>query len=103
VKTLTPIGLAKQAQRFADNLDHATYERNGVQTNIAMHSVVVTGDTVKINLYFNNDITGLLRNFKLVDKAGDIVAHALRDIQKPLNKGLYVGFRYKVAELEADD
>lgn len=101
--TLTETGLSKQAQRFIDSLAHATYELDGVTKTVNLFKTSVEGSTVKVYVYFDDSIAGEVKNVKLVDKDGDIVAHADRAFSKPLIKGLYVAFKYKFVEMEVEN
>lgn len=62
--------------------------------------LTVSDGLVKVNLYFDNDVVGIISNVSLIDTDGDVVALAVRSISKPLSKGLYIGFKYKFDEVE---
>lgn len=100
MKTMTPVGISKQMNRFALSLSHATYELEGVETSIAFLGISTEGDTVKVSIYFDEVIVGEIGNIKLVDDEDDVVAHSTRIFIKPINKGLFTSFRYKLTEVE---
>lgn len=103
MKTLTEVGIAKQAQRFVGSLSHATFEIGGTQTNIDIFKTSIVGDTVKVFIYFDDTVDGEIGNIKLIDKDGDVVAIAERVFNKPRTKGLYVAFKYKFVEMEVEE
>lgn len=102
MKTLTQIGLNKQASRFIDSISHAEYTINGATGTIDIFKTSIEGDVVKIFVYFDDSVDGDVGNVKLVDKDGDVVAEAERTFNKPQTKGLYVAFRYKFTEMEVE-
>ena len=63
---------------------------------------LVTADTVKIYIYFDDTVTGNVANVQLVDTDGDIVAQSDREFEKPPSKGLYVAFKYTIIEKETE-
>lgn len=103
MKTLTGVGIAKQAQRFIDSLSHATYELGGTEKNIDIFKTSIVGDTVKVFIYFDDTVDGEVGNIKLIDKDGDVIAMAERVFNKPRIKGLYVAFKYRFVEMEVED
>lgn len=100
MKTMTETGLRKIAQRFIDNLDHATYELDGVEKNIDILKRTIDGAEVKVYVYFDDTVVGNVANVKLVDKDGDVVAVSTRSFTKPSRKGLYETFKYSYVERE---
>lgn len=102
MKTLTEIGLRKQAQRFSDSISHASYENEGVPKTVPIFNNIVEGDSVKIYIFFDDTVIGNVGNVQLVDKDGDVVAFSDRVFAKPREKGLYVAFKYKYAEMEVE-
>jgi len=103
MKTLTDVGIRKQAQRFIDSLSHATYELNSEEKQIDLFKAYVNGDEVKVYVYFDDSVAGEVGEVKLVDKDGDIIAHAVKSFNKPLIKGLYVVFKYRFVEVEVEE
>ncbi|WP_032122050.1 hypothetical protein [Clostridium amazonitimonense] len=103
MKTLTDVGIRKQAQRFIDSLSHATYELNREEKRIELFKTYVLGDMVKVYVYFDDSMAGEVGEVKLIDKDGDIIAHAEKKFNKPLIKGLYVVFKYRFIEMEVDE
>lgn len=102
MKTMTEIGLHKQAQRFVDSLARAEYELNGVTQSIDLFRKSVEGDVVKVFVFFDDSVAGEIGNVRLVDQDGDIVANAERTFVKPQSKGLYVVFKYRYSEMEVE-
>ena len=96
-KTITSVGIEKIGRRFADSIDHAAYTLNGEPFR-----KLVTADTVKIYIYFDDTVTGNVANVQLVDTDGDIVAQSDREFEKPPSKGLYVAFKYTIIEKETE-
>ncbi|MPN05894.1 hypothetical protein SDC9_153148 [bioreactor metagenome] len=103
MKTLTETGLRKQAQRFADSISHASYDNEETQKTIQIFNSIVENDSVKIYVFFDDSIIGSVSNVKLIDKDGDIVAVTDRAFIKPREKGLYIAFKYKYAEMEVEN
>lgn len=103
MKTLTEVGINKQAQRFVDSLSHAAYEIGGVERTIDIFKTSIVGDTVKVFVYFDDSVDGEIGNVKLVDKDGDVVAKAESIFNKPRTKGLYIAFKYKFVEMEVEE
>jgi hypothetical protein len=103
MKTLTDVGIRKQAQRFIDSLSHATYELNGEEKQIDLFKTSVIGDEVKVYVYFDDSVAGEVGEVKLVDKDGDVIAHAVKSFSKPQIKGLYVVFKYRFVEVEVEE
>lgn len=102
MKTLTEVGLRKQAQRFSDSISHASYDNEGAPKTIPIFNNIVEGESVKIYVFFDDTVIGSVSNVKLVDKDGDVVAQSDRVFSKPREKGLYVAFKYKYAEMEVE-
>lgn len=102
MKTLTEVGLRKQAQRFSDSISHASYDNEGAPKTIPIFNNIVEGESVKIYVFFDDTVIGSVSNVKLVDKDGDVVAQSDRVFTKPREKGLYVAFKYKYAEMEVE-
>lgn len=102
MKTLTEVGLRKQAQRFSDSIAHASYDNDGVPKTIPIFNNIVEGDSVKIYVFFDDAVIGSVGNVQLVDKDGDVVAQSDRVFTKPKEKGLYIAFKYKYAEMEVE-
>ncbi|MEF2965679.1 hypothetical protein V3851_07540 [Paenibacillus sp. M1] len=103
MKTLTPIGIRKQATRFVDSLAGAAYEIDGSVKNIDLFRTSIDDDgTVKVYVYFDDSVSGTMGQIRLIDRDGDVVALADRAFVKPASKGLYVAFKYKFVEMEDD-
>lgn len=102
MKTLTEIGLRKQAQRFSDSISHASYDNEGAPKTIPIFNNIVENDSVKVYVFFDDAVIGNISNVKLVDKDGDVVAQSDRAFTKPKEKGLYIAFKYKYAEMEVE-
>ena len=100
-KTITSVGIEKIGRRFADSIDHAAYTLNGAPKTEPFRKLV-TADTVKIYIYFDDTVTGNVANVQLVDTDGDIVAQSDREFEKPPSKGLYVAFKYTIIEKETE-
>ncbi|SKC68058.1 hypothetical protein [Maledivibacter halophilus] len=100
MKTLTNIGIRKQAQRFINSLSHATYELNGDEKQIDIFKSSIDDNTVKIYVYLDDSVEGEIDNIKLIDIDGDAIAHASRVFIKPSQKGLYTVFKYRFVEVE---
>lgn len=101
-KTITSVGIEKIGRRFADSIDHAAYTLNGATKTVEPFRKLVTADTVKIYIYFDDTVTGNVANVQLVDTDGDIVAQSDREFEKPPSKGLYVAFKYTIIEKETE-
>ena len=101
-KTITSVGIEKIGRRFADSIDHAAYTPNGAPKTVKPFRKLVTADTVKIYIYFDDTVTGNVANVQLVDTDGDIVAQSDREFEKPPSKGLYVAFKYTIIEKETE-
>lgn len=101
-KTLTAVGIEKIGRRFADSIDHAAYTLNGAPKTVEPFHKLVTADTVKIYIYFDDTVTGNVANVQLVDTDGDIIAQTERTFEKPPSKGLYVAFKYNIIEKETE-
>ena len=101
-KTITSVGIEKIGRRFADSIDHAAYTLNGAPKTAEPFRKLVTADTVKIYIYFDDTVTGNVANVQLVDTDGDIVAQSDREFEKPPSKGLYVAFKYTIIEKETE-
>ena len=82
-KTITSLGIEKIGRRFADSIDHAAYTLNGAPKTVEPFRKLVTADTVKIYIYFDDTVTGNVANVQLVDTDGDIVAQSDREFEKP--------------------
>lgn len=99
--TLTEVGLAKQAQRFLDSIDHGRFKVNGtIVDNVALYKKERVGDTIRIYLALGLEHSGTISEITLVDTDGDAVAISDEVILKPNNKGIYVTFKYKYFEEE---
>lgn len=103
MKTMTQIGLNKQAKRFKDTLSHAAYELDGAAQTVEIASTTLQDNVVRINVFFSDAVVGTITNIKLIDLDGDPVAHATRTFVKPATKGLYVAFKYRFVEMEVED
>lgn len=101
-KTLTEVGVAKIAQRFAASIDHAAYTLNGEPKTVAPFRKITDADSVKVYVYFDDTIVGTLANVQLVDTDGDVVAETEQAFEKPQSKGLYVAFKYTIIEKETE-
>lgn len=89
-KTLTPIGVQKIGQRFADSVDHAAYTLNGQPKTVAPFRKIVEGEAAKVYIYFDDTVTGEVANVQLVDTDGDVISETDRAFTKPPSKGLYI-------------
>ena len=101
-KTLTETGIEKIGKRFADSIDHAAYRLNGLPATVKPFRSTAAGDTVTIYVYFDDTVEGTVADVQLVDTDGDVVAETDRAFEKPLSKGLYVAFKYKITEKESE-
>lgn len=101
-KTLTDTALAKQAKRFSDSIDHASYTLDGAPKTIPIFKKSISGPLIKIYVYFDDTVTGKIENVQLVDTDGDFAASSPRTFTKANNKGLYVAFKYQFTELEVE-
>lgn len=101
-KTITALGIEKIGRRFSDSIAHAAYELNGVPKTVEPFRKIVSSDTVKIYVYFDDTVTGNVANVQLVDTDGDVVAQTDRKFEKPPSKGLYVAFKYNIIERETE-
>jgi len=99
-KTLTPIGVQKIGQRFADSVDHAAYTLNGQPKTVAPFRKIVEGEAAKVYIYFDDTVTGEVANVQLVDTDGDVISETDRAFTKPPSKGLYIAFKYNIKEVE---
>ena len=61
-KTITSVGIEKIGRRFADSIDHAAYTLNGAPKTVEPFRKLVTADTVKIYIYFDDTVTGNVAN-----------------------------------------
>lgn len=102
IKTLTDIGLEKLPRRWADALDHANYLHNGEAAEIPILNKIISEDTLKVYVYFDDTIFGSIGQVELVDVDGDVVARQDSEFVKADDKGFYVAFKYKFAEEEVD-
>lgn len=101
-KTLTAVGVEKIGRRFAESIDHAAYTLNGEPKAVEPFRKIVEADSVKIYVYFDDTIVGVVANVQLVDTDGDVVAETDRAFEKPPSKGLYVAFKYSIIEKETE-
>ena len=101
-KTITSVGIEKIGRRFADSIDHAVSQLSACRNLLEPFRKLVTADTVKIYIYFDDTVTGNVANVQLVDTDGDIVAQSDREFEKPPSKGLYVAFKYTIIEKETE-
>lgn len=97
-KTLTVIGVKKQVERFSDSIVSSKYKLDGVEDDIAIFKKVLSGNEVKIYIYFDDGIIGNIANVQLIDDEGDIIAEVEQEFTKESNKGLYILFKYKFVE-----
>ena len=95
---LEPIHFEKQAMRFLETTSHAKYDHNGVEKNIPLLKTSRDGNHVKIYVYFDDSIVGSIKNPRLVDTDGDVVAVMEREVIKDERKGFYALFSYKFGE-----
>lgn len=101
-KTLTEVGVEKIGRRFSESIDHAAYTLNGEPKVVEPFRKIVEADFVKIYIYFDDTIVGVVANVQLVDTDGDVVAETDRAFEKPPSKGLYVAFKYSIVEKETE-
>lgn len=101
-KTITSVGIEKIGKRFANSVDHAAYTLDGVPKTVAPFRKLVTADTAKIYIYFDDTVSGVVANVQLVDTDGDVIAATDRTFEKPPSKGLYVAFKYNIVEKETE-
>ena len=97
-KTLTVIGIEKHVKRFSDSIISAKYRLSGVEKDLALFKKVISGNEVKIYLYFDDGIVGNITNIKLIDDEGDEIAEVEQGFIKESSKGLYILFKYKFVE-----
>lgn len=103
-RTLTDIGMQKIGRRFVDSIDHASCTLNGEPQTIPLFRKSADGEDIRIYIYFDDTFLGDVSNVALVDADGDIVASAGdRVFTKTPGKGLYIAFRYHIAEMEVED
>ena len=83
IRTLTSTGIQKIGRRFVDSIDHAAYTLNGEPQTIPL---------------FRKSAD------ELIDTDGDAVASAGdRVFTKTPGKGLYIAFKYSIAEMEVTE
>ena len=101
-KTLADIGIQKIAQRFVDSIDHAAYSLNGQPETAPPFRKLANASSAKVYVYFDDTVVGEVTDVRLVDSDGDVVASTDRTFIKPTGKGLYVAFKYSIAEMEVE-
>ena len=103
-RTLTDTGIQKIGKRFIDSADHAAYTLDGTAQTIPLFRKTVIGNEIRIYIYFDEDVTGDIANVELIDTDGDTVAASgSRVFTKTPGKGLYIAFKYNIAEMEAEE
>ena len=95
---LEPIFFEKQAIRFLETTSHARYEHNGVEKDIPLLKTLRDGNHVKIYIYFDDSIVGSIKNPRLVDTDGDVVAVIEREVIKGERIGFYALFSHEFGE-----
>lgn len=101
-KTLSEVGIQKIAQRFVDSIDHAAYSLNGQPQTVPPFRRIADASSAKVYVYFDDTIVGEVKDVRLIDSDGDVVASTDRTFTKPTGKGLYVAFKYNVTEMEVE-
>lgn len=101
-KTLEEIGIQKIAQRFVDSIDHAAYSLNGQPKTAPPFRRIADAASAKVYVYFDDTVVGEVKDVRLIDSDGDVVASTDRAFAKPTGKGLYVAFKYNIAEMEVE-
>jgi len=100
MSNLTATGLNKIATLFVYSLSHATYKLNGVNHTIGFVRTIITDNIVKIYIWFDDTISGEIRDIAIIDIDNDIVATSTNVYAKITGDGLYVSFKYQLTELE---
>ena len=103
IRTLTSTGVQKIGRRFIDSIDHAAYTLNGEPQTIPLFRKSA-GDEIRIYIYFYDTFLGDVAQVELIDTDGDTVASAGdRVFTKTPGKGLYIAFKYSIAEMEVTE
>ena len=101
IRTLTSTGVQKIGRRFVDSIDHAAYTLNGEPQTIPLFRKSTDDDEIRIYIYFDDTFLGDVAQVELIDTDGDTVASAGdRVFTKTPGKGLYIAFKYNIAEME---
>ena len=101
-KTLSDKGIQKIGQPFVNSIDHAAYTLNGQPQTIAPFRRIADGSAAKVYIYFDDTVVGQVKDVKLIDSDGDVVASTDRAFTKTTGKGLYVAFKYNITETEVE-
>lgn len=86
-----------------DSLAYATFLEDGKLRKVSIFKVNVVENIIKIYVYLDDTVKGVVKDVSLVDEDGDIIAIAKREFTKPRTKGIYVVFVYKFVEVEDPD
>lgn len=104
IRTLTSTGIQKIGRRFVDSIDHAAYTLNGEPQTIPLFRKSADDDEIRIYIYFDDTFLGDVSQVELIDTDGDAVASAGgRVFTKTPGKGLYIAFKYNIAEMEVTE
>ncbi len=95
---ITSEGMSEVAQDIINRIDKGTYDLNGVTCDANIYKTALTGSTVMIYLYFEDELSGNMSNFKLVSISGNDFAIKPEVIAKTNTKGLLVRFKFEVKE-----
>jgi len=95
---ITPEGIQEVAQAILERISHGVYDLDGVTNESEIYKTSIEGNLLMVYLYFVDDLSGSLSNFKLISNIGNEFAIKSEIIDKPETKGLLVRFKFEVKE-----
>lgn len=95
---LTAQGVNEIAECISGLIGSGKYDLDGVSKDTPIYKISVEDNRIMIYLYFEDELSGSLSNFKLISKKGNEFAMKPEVIVKPNTKGLLVRFTFEVKE-----
>lgn len=95
---LTDTAKNKIANKIKEIVYRGEYTKDGTVVSIPIHSIVVNRDTVTVLFNLDQNITGKITNFKLIDIDGEIFDERLMNVNKSTD-GIFPSFQYSIKEL----
>jgi len=97
---ITQQGIEEAAQAINSILSHVTYKKNEKELTSSISKRKVSGETIFIYAYLDDEVEGNLSEFKLISISGQVFATNAKIINKPNTKGLLVRFKFVLKEVE---
>ncbi|WP_281885703.1 hypothetical protein [Paenibacillus sp. YYML68] len=91
---ITAAAHAKMKDWLQGMISHGTYTKGGVETTMPIHAISQAGDVITVQFYLDDNVSGTITKFKVIDKEGGVFDDQPDSIVKPALNGLLITFKY---------